>query len=163
MDIDIDIKRCMDCRHLVGNTCTTCMINHAAWLHHSTGSRLLSLVVDPNISKNDVDRPVRLCPSLFEVHKLLIVIPPAAVASAKYLLSYMVGGTPVAKQNSLVGDGLLKVQMEHHFAKVLPAAHLPALGGGELGIDLRKIEFVILTSTAWTGRMRFWRGIFDGL
>ena len=45
MDIDIDIKRCMNCRHLVGNTCTTCMINHAAWLHHSTGSLLLSLVV----------------------------------------------------------------------------------------------------------------------
>ena len=56
MDIDIDIEMCMNCRHYVGNTCTMCMINHAAWLHHSTGSRLLSLVADPNISK-DVNRP----------------------------------------------------------------------------------------------------------
>ena len=58
MDIDIDIEMCMNCRHHVGNTCTTCMINHAAWLHHSTGSRLFSLVVDQN-STIHVDRPLR--------------------------------------------------------------------------------------------------------
>ena len=63
-------------------------------------------------------------------------MPPAAVVSAKYLLSYTVGGAIVARQNSLVGDGSLKVQMEHYFAQVLPASHLPALGGGELSIDI---------------------------
>ena len=77
-------------------------------------------------------------------------MPPAAVVPAKYLLSYTVGGAIVARQNSLVGDGSLKVQMEHYFAQVLPAAHLPALGGGELGIDIRKIEFVILDSMEWS-------------
>ena len=73
-------------------------------------------------------------------------MPPAAAVSAKYQLSYTVGGAIVARQNSLVGDGSLKVQMEHYFAQVLPASHLPALGGGELSIDIRKIEFVILDS-----------------
>ena len=50
--------------------------------------------------------------------------------------------------------------MEHYFAQVLPAAHLPALGGGELGIDIRKIEFVILDSMARD--LRSWRGISCG-
>ena len=89
-------------------------------------------------------------------------MPPAAVVSAKYLVSYTVGGTAVAKRDSLVGAGPLKVQLEHYFAKVLPATHVPALGGGELGIDLCKIEFVLL-SAVWTGRRRLWRGICDGL
>ena len=77
-------------------------------------------------------------------------MPPAAAVSAKYQLSYTVGGAIVARQNSLVGDGSLKVQMEHYFAQVLPASHLPALGGGELSIDIRKIEFVILDSMEWS-------------
>ena len=80
-------------------------------------------------------------------------MPPAAVVSAKYLVSYTVGGTAVAKRDSLVGAGPLKVQLEHYFAKVLPATHVPALGGGELGIDLRKIEFVVLDSLDWSAAL----------
>ena len=86
-------------------------------------------------------------------------MPPAAVVSAKYLVSYTVGGTAVAKRDSLVGAGPLKVQLEHYFAKVLPATDVPALGGGELSIDLRKIEFVAVGSTEFgrSGRRRLWR------
>ena len=80
-------------------------------------------------------------------------MPPAAVVSAKYLVSYTVGGTAVAKRDSLVGAGPLKVQLEHYFAKVLPATDVPALGGGELGIDLRKIEFVVLDSLDWSAAL----------
>ena len=79
-------------------------------------------------------------------------MPPAAVASAKFLVSYTVNGTPVAKRDSLIGAGPLKVQMENYFAKEgsTCGAYVPALGGGEQGIDLRKIEFVVLDSLDWS-------------
>ena len=75
-------------------------------------------------------------------------------ATLSFSLSrFTVGGTAVAKRDSLVGAGPLKVQLEHYFAKVLPATHVPALGGGELGIDLRKIEFVVLDSLDWSAAL----------